>query len=51
MHSLFGTMEVKATHEWFQKRKNRTMIIERSAFAVWVSSAPDGSETTVRTKS
>lgn len=20
MHSLFGTMEVKATHEWFQKR-------------------------------
>lgn len=33
MHSLFGTMEVKATHEWFQKRKNRTMIIERSAFA------------------
>lgn len=33
MHSLFGTMEVKATHEWFQSRGNRTMIIERSAFA------------------
>ena len=33
MHSLFGTMEVRATHGWFQKQNNRTMIIERSAFA------------------
>jgi alpha-glucosidase (family GH31 glycosyl hydrolase) len=33
MHSLFGTMEVKATHEWFQQQGRRTMIIERSAFA------------------
>lgn len=33
MHSLFGTMEVKATHEWFKSRKQRSMIIERSAFA------------------
>lgn len=32
-HSLFGTMEVKATHEWFAKNKKRTMIIERSGFA------------------
>ena len=32
-HSLFGTMEVQATHEWFQERKNRTFIIERSSYA------------------
>lgn len=33
-HSLFGTMEVKATHEWFTQKQNmRTMIIERSAYA------------------
>ena len=32
-HSLIGTMEVKATHEWFAKNNRRTMIIERSAFA------------------
>lgn len=32
-HSLFGTMEVKATHEWFAQQEKRTMIIERSAFA------------------
>jgi alpha-glucosidase (family GH31 glycosyl hydrolase) len=32
-HSLFGTMEVKATHEWFKNNTKRTMIIERSAFA------------------
>ena len=24
---------VKATHEWFNKRGNRTFIIERSAFS------------------
>lgn len=32
-HSLFGTMEVKATHEWFKDNNMRTMIIERSAYA------------------
>jgi alpha-glucosidase (family GH31 glycosyl hydrolase) len=32
-HSLFGTMEVKTTHDWFKKNNNRTLIIERSAFA------------------
>jgi len=32
-HSLFGTMEVKATHDWFKSRNQRTMIIERSAYA------------------
>lgn len=35
-HSLFGTQEVKATHEWFQKlgdKGTRTMIIERSGYA------------------
>lgn len=32
-HSLFGTMEVKATHDWFESQNSRAMIIERSAFA------------------
>jgi len=32
-HSLFGTMETKATHEWFKNGKMRTFIIQRSAFA------------------
>lgn len=32
-HSLFGTQEVKTTHEFFQEQNKRTMIIERSAFA------------------
>jgi len=32
-HSLFGTMEVHATHSWFKKENKRAMIIERSAFA------------------
>lgn len=32
-HSLFGTMEVKATHEWFKNNNKRTVIIERSSFA------------------
>ena len=32
-HSLFGTMETKATHEWFNNGKMRTFIIQRSAFA------------------
>jgi alpha-glucosidase (family GH31 glycosyl hydrolase) len=32
-HSLFGTMEVKATHEFMQSSGNRTMIIERSSYA------------------
>lgn len=33
VHSLYGTMMVKASHEWFKKNNKRTMIIERSAFA------------------
>jgi alpha-glucosidase (family GH31 glycosyl hydrolase) len=33
VHSMFGTTEVKSTHEWFQAQKQRTMIIERSAYA------------------
>ena len=32
-HSLFGTMQVKASHEWFKKNNKRTMIISRSSFA------------------
>ncbi|EQD31079.1 Glycoside hydrolase, family 31 [mine drainage metagenome] len=32
-HSLFGTMEVQTTHEWFKDRGNRTFIIERSSYA------------------
>jgi alpha-glucosidase (family GH31 glycosyl hydrolase) len=32
-HSLFGTMEVKTSHEYFQNKQNRTMIIERSSYA------------------
>lgn len=33
-HSLFGTMEVKATHDWFKEKTNkRPFIIERSSIA------------------
>ena len=33
-HSYTGTLEVKATHEWFRDvQKQRTFIIERSSFA------------------
>ena len=32
-HNFFGTQMVKATHEWFEGRKQRTFIIERSSFA------------------
>lgn len=32
-HSLFGTMQVKATSDWFTSLENRTMIIGRSSFA------------------
>jgi alpha-glucosidase (family GH31 glycosyl hydrolase) len=32
-HSLFGTTEVKATHDWFIDQEKRPMIIERSAFS------------------
>jgi alpha-glucosidase (family GH31 glycosyl hydrolase) len=32
-HSLFGTMEVQASHEFFKGNNNRTMIIERSSYA------------------
>jgi alpha-glucosidase (family GH31 glycosyl hydrolase) len=31
VHSLFGTMEVSVTHDWFKEQKKRTMIIERSS--------------------
>lgn len=31
-HSLFGIMQVKATHEWFNKQNKRTFIIERSSY-------------------
>lgn len=33
VHSMFGSYEVKATHNWFKDNNKRTMIIERSAFA------------------
>lgn len=34
VHSLYGTMEVKTTNDWFRNvRKNRTMIISRSSYA------------------
>uniref|UniRef100_A0A7S3CS22 Alpha-glucosidase n=1 Tax=Strombidium rassoulzadegani TaxID=1082188 RepID=A0A7S3CS22_9SPIT len=32
-HSLIGTQEVKATHDWFLENQMRPMIIERSSFA------------------
>jgi alpha-glucosidase (family GH31 glycosyl hydrolase) len=32
-HSLFGTMQVKTSHEWFKNVEKRTMIIGRSSFA------------------
>lgn len=32
-HSLYGTMEAKATHDWFKIKGKRTMIIERSSYA------------------
>jgi len=33
-HSLFGTLEVKATHGWFkEKQEKRTFIIGRSSIA------------------
>ena len=32
-HSLFGTLEVKTTHDWFNDKGMRSMIIERSAYA------------------
>jgi alpha-glucosidase (family GH31 glycosyl hydrolase) len=32
-HSLYGTQEVKATHEWFTQQNKRTFIIVRSSFA------------------
>lgn len=32
-HSLFGTMQVKATHDWFIENKKRAFIIERSSYA------------------
>ena len=32
-NNLFGTMQVKASHEWFLNQGKRTFIIERSSFA------------------
>jgi alpha-glucosidase (family GH31 glycosyl hydrolase) len=32
-HSLFGTTEVKATHDWFVQQEKRPLIIERSSFS------------------
>jgi alpha-glucosidase (family GH31 glycosyl hydrolase) len=32
-HSLFGSLQVKASNKWFQSKKQRTMIISRSNFA------------------
>jgi alpha-glucosidase (family GH31 glycosyl hydrolase) len=32
-HSLIGSQEVKATHDWFLEKDQRPMIIERSSFA------------------
>lgn len=32
-HNYYGTQMVKSTHEWFNSRKQRTFIIERSSFA------------------
>ena len=33
MHSLFGTLEVATTSEWFTTNNKRTMIIEGGGFA------------------
>jgi alpha-glucosidase (family GH31 glycosyl hydrolase) len=33
MHNMFAIHQVKATHEWFQAKKQRTSIISRSSFA------------------
>lgn len=32
-HSLFGTMQQRATHLWFQSQNKRTFIIGRSSYA------------------
>lgn len=32
-HSLYGTMQTRASHLWFEKNNKRTMIIERSSFS------------------
>ena len=32
-HSLFGTMQVSASHDWFTENNMRTFIISRSSFA------------------
>lgn len=32
-HSLFATMQVQASHEWFKGQNKRTMITSRSSFA------------------
>eukprot|EP00347_Sterkiella_histriomuscorum_P022543 403338093 len=33
VHSMFGTKQVQASHEWFNDNKLRTFIIERSSFS------------------
>jgi alpha-glucosidase (family GH31 glycosyl hydrolase) len=32
-HSLFSTMETKATHDWFESQEKRTFVISRGAYA------------------
>ena len=32
-HSIFGTQQVKASHDWFKSQNKRPMIISRSSFA------------------
>jgi alpha-glucosidase len=32
-HSLFSTMETKASHDWFESQNKRTLILSRSAFS------------------
>lgn len=32
-HSLYGTMQAQATHNWFQAQGKRTMVVEKSSYA------------------
>jgi len=33
VHNLYGTMQVRATHNWFEQNQHRTMIISRSSYS------------------
>jgi alpha-glucosidase len=33
LHSLYGTQQTMATNKWFEERKMRSMIIERSSYS------------------